>query len=220
MAFVSGAVLSLSRATSFTVQSTEFCDTNTRPQNGTRFKIGKAAFVGTTQSFSCRRREETVIYRQFRVSANLAERSFIAVKPDGVQRGVVGEIITRFEKKGYKLVGLKAVVPSKSLAEEHYAALKEKPFFGALVGFITSGPVIAMVWEGKGVVATARKLIGATNPLASEPGTIRGDFAVDVGRNVIHGSDSVENGEREIGLWFKPEEIVCWDPEQTKWIYE
>mmetsp|Transcript_17349 Transcript_17349/g.28490 ORF Transcript_17349/g.28490 Transcript_17349/m.28490 type:complete len:151 (+) Transcript_17349:2310-2762(+) len=148
------------------------------------------------------------------------ERTFVAVKPDGVQRGLVGEIIARFEKKGYKLVAMKTLIPSKELAREHYAELSEKPFFPYLVDFITSGPVVGMVWEGKGVVATARKLIGATNPLASEPGTIRGDFAVDVGRNVIHGSDSVDNGAREIKLWFKPEELLEWQPSVKPWVYE
>ncbi len=148
------------------------------------------------------------------------ERTFLAVKPDGVQRKLVGEIISRFESKGFTLVGLKLVKVSRSLAEQHYAEHKEKPFFPGLVEFITSGPVVAMVWEGKGVVASARKIIGATNPLNSEPGTIRGDFGVDVGRNIIHGSDAVETAQREISLWFKEEELVGWEPSLTQWIYE
>jgi nucleoside-diphosphate kinase len=148
------------------------------------------------------------------------ERTFLAVKPDGVQRGLVGEIIRRYEAKGFTLVGLKMIMVSKDLAEQHYGEHKEKPFFPGLVQFITSGPVVAMVWEGKGVVASARKIIGATNPLNSEPGTIRGDYGVDVGRNIIHGSDAVDTAEREINLWFKPEELSAWQPAATSWIYE
>eukprot|EP01098_Paradermamoeba_levis_P001464 TRINITY_DN11745_c0_g1_i1.p1 TRINITY_DN11745_c0_g1~~TRINITY_DN11745_c0_g1_i1.p1 ORF type:complete len:152 (+),score=59.65 TRINITY_DN11745_c0_g1_i1:89-544(+) len=148
------------------------------------------------------------------------ERSFIAVKPDGTQRRLVGEIISRFEKKGYTLVGLKLVHASQELAESHYAEHKGKGFFPKLVDFITSGPVIAMVWQGKGVVLTGRKLIGATDPLKSEPGTIRGDFGVEVGRNIIHGSDSVESANREIALWFKPEEVYAWKTLDTPALYE
>lgn len=153
-------------------------------------------------------------------SLNSVERTFLAVKPDGVQRGLVGEIIGRYEAKGFTLVGLKLMVVSRELAEQHYGEHKEKPFFGGLVDFITSGPVVAMVWEGKGVVAAARKVIGATNPLSSEPGTIRGDFGIDIGRNIIHGSDAVETAQREISLWFKPEELADWSPTLTSWIYE
>jgi nucleoside-diphosphate kinase len=148
------------------------------------------------------------------------ERTFLAVKPDGVQRGLVGEIISRYEAKGFTLVGLKLMQVSRELAEQHYGEHKERPFFPGLVDFITSGPVVAMVWEGKGVVAAARKIIGATNPLDSEPGTIRGDFGVDIGRNIIHGSDAVETAQREISLWFKSEELAAWEPTLTQWIYE
>eukprot|EP01027_Heterolobosea_sp_BB2_P008834 GEZU01013105.1.p1 GENE.GEZU01013105.1~~GEZU01013105.1.p1 ORF type:complete len:169 (+),score=64.21 GEZU01013105.1:57-509(+) len=150
----------------------------------------------------------------------MQERTFLAIKPDGVNRNLVGEIISRFENKGFKLVGLKMLQPSTELAESHYAEHKGKPFYPGLVSFITSGPVVAMVWEGKGVVAAARKMIGATNPLTSEPGTIRGDFAVDVGRNIIHGSDAVETAKREIALWFNDNELVSWEPTINKWIYE
>jgi nucleoside-diphosphate kinase len=132
----------------------------------------------------------------------------------------VGTIIQRFEQKGYTLVGLKLMRVSRELAEQHYGEHKDKPFFPGLVNFITSGPVVAMVWEGRGVIASARKLIGATNPLNAEPGTLRGDFAVDVGRNVIHGSDSPENAEREINLWFQTQELVPWEPALTSWVYE
>lgn len=148
------------------------------------------------------------------------ERTFLAIKPDGVQRKLVGEIVCRFETKGFTLVGLKFMQVSRDLAEQHYDVHREKPFFGGLVEFITSGPVVAMVWEGEGVVAAARKMIGATNPLTSEPGTIRGDFAVSIGRNIIHGSDAVETARREIDLWFKQEELVSWQPSLTSWIRE
>ncbi len=148
------------------------------------------------------------------------ERTFLAVKPDGVQRALVGEIIRRFESKGFTLVGLKLLQVSKQLAEEHYGVHRERPFFAGLVEFITSGPVVAMVWEGKGVIASARKIIGATNPLNAEPGTIRGDFGVDIGRNIIHGSDAPETAAQEIALWFNDEELVSWTPSVTPWIYE
>jgi nucleoside-diphosphate kinase len=142
------------------------------------------------------------------------------VKPDGVQRNLVGEIIRRLETKGFTLVGLKLMNVSRELAEQHYAVHKERPFFPGLVEFIISGPVVAMVWEGNGVIASARKMIGATNPLSAEPGTIRGDYGVTVGRNLIHGSDAPETAQSEIGLWFKEEELVRWQPTLTPWLYE
>ncbi len=148
------------------------------------------------------------------------ERTFLAVKPDGVQRQLVGEIIRRYETKGFKLVGLKLLQPTRELAEKHYAVHKERPFFAGLVDFITSGPVVAMVWEGDGVVASARKIIGATNPLTAEPGTIRGDYGANIGRNIIHGSDAIETAQTEIALWFKSEELVEWERSVTSWIYE
>lgn len=148
------------------------------------------------------------------------ERTFIAIKPDGVQRALVGEVIRRFEAKGFTLVGLKLMQASRELAEQHYAVHKERPFFAGLVDFITSGPLVAMVWEGDGVIASARKLIGATNPLNAEPGTIRGDFGVSVGRNLIHGSDAPETAQQEIKLWFKDEELANWKPAVTTWLYE
>ncbi|MEK4969458.1 nucleoside-diphosphate kinase [Cytobacillus kochii] len=136
------------------------------------------------------------------------EQTFLMVKPDGVQRNLIGEIVSRFEKKGFQLKGAKLMSIPTELAEEHYGEHKERPFFGELVDFITSGPVFAMVWEGENVIATARQMMGATNPKDSVPGSIRGDFAVTVGKNVIHGSDSKESAEREIGLFFKEEQIV------------
>jgi nucleoside-diphosphate kinase len=148
------------------------------------------------------------------------ERTFIAIKPDGVQRKLVAEIIRRFESKGFNLVGLKFMAVSQELASTHYEVHKERPFFPALVEFITSGPVVAMVWEGDGVVAASRKIIGATNPLSAEPGTIRGDYGANIGRNLIHGSDAVETAQREIALWFKGEELVNWSPTLTQWISE
>ncbi|NEO10262.1 nucleoside-diphosphate kinase, partial [Moorena sp. SIO3I8] len=133
---------------------------------------------------------------------------------------LVGQIIQRFETKGFTLVGLKLMSVSRELAEQHYAVHKERPFFGGLIEFIISGPVVAMVWEGKGVIASARKIIGATKPLEAEPGTIRGDYGLDTGRNLIHGSDAIETAQQEISLWFKEEELVSWEPTITSWLYE
>jgi nucleoside-diphosphate kinase len=148
------------------------------------------------------------------------ERTFLAIKPDGVQRKLIGEIIRRFETKGFTLVGLKFMNVSRELAESHYGVHRERPFFGSLVEFITSGPIVAMVWEGDGVIAGARKVIGATNPLNAEPGTIRGDLGANIGRNLIHGSDAPETAQSEIALWFKQEELVNWQPAAMAWIYE
>ncbi|MBV5257596.1 nucleoside-diphosphate kinase [Synechococcus moorigangaii CMS01] len=148
------------------------------------------------------------------------ERTFVMVKPDGVQRGLVGDVIRRFEAKGFKLVGLKLVSVSRELAEQHYGVHRERPFFGSLVEFIISAPVVAMVWEGKGAIASARKIIGATNPLDAEPGTIRGDFGVDIGRNLIHGSDGPDTAASEIALWFSESELANWEPATKAWLYE
>nr|POE72870.1 nucleoside diphosphate kinase [Quercus suber] len=148
------------------------------------------------------------------------EQTFICIKPDGVQRGLIGEIISRFEKRGYKLAAMKLVSPSKEHLEKHYADLSEKPFFRGLVTYMNSGPVCAMVWEGRDAVKTGRVLLGATNPLASAPGTIRGDFAIDVGRNVCHGSDAVESAKHEIALWFDEKELQTWKQAQHDWVYE
>lgn len=147
------------------------------------------------------------------------EKTFVMVKPDGVQRNVVGEVVRRFEQKGFKLVGAKLMQVSNELAETHYAEHKERPFFGELVDFITSGPVFAMVWEGEEVISTARTMIGATNPAEANPGSIRGDFGVTVGKNIIHGSDSPESAEREIKLFFKEEELVTYEKQDHSWIY-
>ncbi|CAN7023625.1 nucleoside diphosphate kinase II, chloroplastic [Brassica rapa] len=153
-------------------------------------------------------------------SMEQVEETYIMVKPDGIQRGLVGEIISRFERKGFKLIGLKMFQCPKELAEEHYKDLSAKSFFPSLIEYITSGPVVCMAWEGVGVVASARKLIGKTDPLQAEPGTIRGDLAVQTGRNIVHGSDSPENGKREIALWFKEGELCGWDSALAKWLRE
>jgi len=150
----------------------------------------------------------------------MSERTFIAVKPDGVQRGLVGEIMARFEKRGYKLVAAKLCMPGKAHLEKHYSDLSSKPFFAGLVSYMNSGPIFAMVWEGKDVVRMGRKMLGATNPLDSEPGTIRGDYCIEVGRNVCHGSDAVESAKKEIDLWFKKEELNDYTAHNKPWVYE
>lgn len=147
------------------------------------------------------------------------ERTYIMVKPDGVQRHLVGEIIKRFETKGYKLVALKLARPSREHLELHYADLAGKPFFAGLINYMASGPVTAMVWEGSNVVLEGRKMLGATKPSESALGTIRGDFCVEVGRNVCHGSDSVESANKEIALWF-PEGVIEWNTSDDDWVYE
>lgn len=146
------------------------------------------------------------------------ERTFLMVKPDGVQRSIIGDVVSRFENKGFQLVGAKLMQITKELAEQHYGEHKERPFFGELVDFITSGPVFAMVWEGENVISTSRLLVGATNPSEATPGTIRGDFAVTVGKNIIHGSDSSESAVREIGLFFNEEELVSYEKDSNNWI--
>jgi nucleoside-diphosphate kinase len=147
------------------------------------------------------------------------ERSFVMVKPDGVQRGLIGEVVARFERRGLKLVAAKLMTVPRDLAEAHYADLKERPFFPGLIKFITSGPVFAMVWEGPSAVTTIRKTMGATNPANAEPGTIRADLAVDVSNNIVHGSDSVENGQREISLWFGADAAVGYTRSNDPWIF-
>ncbi|KAJ6657588.1 hypothetical protein lerEdw1_002303 [Lerista edwardsae] len=141
----------------------------------------------------------------------LQERTLIAVKPDGVQRRLVGDVIKRFEKRGFKLVGLKLLQASEGILAEHYHQLHKKPFYQELLQYMTSGPVVAMVWEGCNVVKTSRAMVGETNPAEAKPGTVRGDFSVHVSRNVVHASDSVETAQREIGLWFRHDELVDWN---------
>ncbi|EPQ28605.1 uncharacterized protein PFL1_03908 [Pseudozyma flocculosa PF-1] len=149
------------------------------------------------------------------------EQTYIMIKPDGVERGLVGEIIARFERRGYQLVAMKMVHASVEHLEQHYADLKGKPFFPGLVKYMSSGPVVAMVWQGKDVVKQGRVLLGATNPLASAPGTIRGDFAIDVGRNICHGSDAVESAKKEIALWFGEQNpTINYNKTINSWVYE
>jgi nucleoside-diphosphate kinase len=147
------------------------------------------------------------------------ERTFLMVKPDGVQRGLIGEIVSRFEKKGFKLIAAKLMTVSRELAEVHYAEHREKPFFEELVGFITSGPVFAMIWEGENVISVARQMMGKTNPADAAPGTIRGDYGISVGMNIIHGSDSPESAEREIKLWFREQDQISYEKTIDRWIY-
>ncbi|ASK63339.1 nucleoside-diphosphate kinase [Virgibacillus phasianinus] len=147
------------------------------------------------------------------------EKTFLMVKPDGVQRNLVGEIVKRFESKGFKLIGAKLMVISDDLAKTHYGEHSERPFFGELVSFITSGPVFAMAFEGENVITTARDMMGKTNPLEAAPGTIRGDFGMTVGKNIIHGSDSAESAERELGLFFDEKELTTYSKQDSEWIY-
>ncbi len=147
------------------------------------------------------------------------EKSFVLVKPDGVQRSLTGEIISRFERKGLQLVGLKMIQISPELAAKHYGEHQGKPFFNDLINFITSGPVVAMVWQGLNAVTVIRNMMGKTNPAEADAGTIRGDFALFMGNNVVHGSDSTESAQREINLFFAPEELISYTRSSDAWIY-
>ncbi|MHB8126024.1 MAG: nucleoside-diphosphate kinase [Desulfitobacteriaceae bacterium] len=148
------------------------------------------------------------------------ERTFLMIKPDAVQRGLVGLIIAKLEAKGFKLVGLKLIQVDRTLAEEHYVEHKGKGFFEPTVEYIMSSPVVAMVWEGKNVVAMARELMGATNPANANPGSIRGAYGMDISRNIIHGSDSTTSAEREINLYFKPAELLDYKKAGEEWLSE
>ena len=148
------------------------------------------------------------------------ERTLVLVKPDGVQRGLIGEVISRLERRGLRLVAAKFMNVSRQLAETHYAIHKGKPFYDGLIAYITSAPVMAMVWEGPNAVAAVRQTMGATRPTEAAPGTIRHDFALEVGRNLTHASDEPSNAEKEVALWFKKEELVNWKREVDKWIFE
>jgi nucleoside-diphosphate kinase len=148
------------------------------------------------------------------------ERTLVLVKPDGVQRGLVGEVISRLERRGLRLVAAKFMQVSRELAETHYAVHQGKPFYAGLVTYITSAPVMAMVWEGPNAVAAVRQTMGATRPTEAAPGTIRHDFALEVGRNLTHASDTPENGEKEVALWFKTGELVAWKRDVDPWIFE
>ena len=148
------------------------------------------------------------------------ERTLVLIKPDGVQRGLIGEVTSRLERRGLRLVAAKFMAISQELAETHYAIHKGKPFYDGLIRYITSAPVMAMVWEGPNAVAAVRQTIGATRPTEAAPGSVRHDFALEVGRNLTHASDTVENGEQEVALWFKPGELVSWERSNDKWIFE
>lgn len=146
------------------------------------------------------------------------EKTLLMVKPDGVQRGLIGEIVRRFEQKGFQLIASKLTVMTKAQAEAHYDELSSKPFFGEVVDFISSGPVFAMVWQGDQIIALSRTMMGKTNTMDALPGTIRGDLAVHTGMNLIHGSDSPESAEREINNFFKPDEIFTYKQAVQDWI--
>lgn len=148
------------------------------------------------------------------------ERTLVLVKPDGVQRGLVAEILGRFERRGLHLRGLKLMRVTPELAAKHYAEHQGKPFYEGLIAFITASPVVAMVYEGEGVVAAVRTMMGATNPADAAPGTIRGDLALDLGMNTVHGSDSVERGAQEVALFFSEDELVAWGPALAAWVRE
>lgn len=148
------------------------------------------------------------------------ERSLVLIKPDGVQRGLVGEIIKRLEQRGLKLVAAKFMWVSDQLAQTHYAVHFGKPFYNGLINYICSAPVMAMVWEGQDAIAAIRQTMGATNPTVAAPGTIRHDFAIISSRNLTHASDSIENSEKEIALWFKPEELVTWSKIDEEWLFK
>ena len=148
------------------------------------------------------------------------ERTLVLVKPDGVQRGLIGEIISRFERRGLHLVGMKFMQMTKAQAEEHYGEHKDKKFFPGLVAFITSAPVVAMVWEGTDAITKVRCMMGETKPIDSPPGTIRGDFGMDVGMNLVHGSDGAASAATEIQRFFASHELVTWTRDVEKWVYE
>jgi nucleoside-diphosphate kinase len=150
----------------------------------------------------------------------MTQRTLVLVKPDGVQRGLVGEVISRLERRGLKLAGLKLMQVDNALARQHYAEHVERPFFPGLAQFITSSPLVAMVWEADNAVSIVRQTMGETNPVNSPAGTIRGDLGIDIGRNLVHGSDSPESAEREVNLFFRAEEILSYDRSLDPWITE
>ncbi|KAJ1842156.1 nucleoside diphosphate kinase Ndk1 [Coemansia sp. RSA 2708] len=193
-------------------------------------RFGTAAAAAGVVSFGytlfMSQKEASVVHADssvpiYGVPGTAKERTFIAVKPDGVQRGLISDIVARFERRGYKLVGMKLLVPSAALAKEHYADLSSKPFFAGLVDYMTNGkaPVIGMVWEGPSVIKQGRVMLGATDPKAAGPGTIRGDYCLTIGRNICHGSDSAESAQKEISLWFGGKgEIVNWSSNNEEWV--
>jgi nucleoside-diphosphate kinase len=148
------------------------------------------------------------------------ERTFVMIKPDAFQRGLVGEVVSRIEDRGLKLVGMKLLVPSQEQGEKHYAEHSDEPFYEDLVGFITSGPAVPMVVEGENAVSVVRDMIGATDPAEASPGTVRGDLALDIGRNCVHAADAPETAEREISIYFDEDEIESYERNDEAWLYE
>jgi len=148
------------------------------------------------------------------------EKTLVLVKPDGIQRGLIGEVILRLERRGLKLIAAKFLWVSRELAETHYAIHVGKPFYPGLIDYITSAPVMAMVWEGPAAIAAVRQTMGSTRPTEAAPGSIRHDYALQVGKNLTHASDTPENGEKEVALWFRPEELLAWERDADRWIYE
>ena len=148
------------------------------------------------------------------------ERSLVLVKPDGVQRALIGEVVSRLERRGLRLVAAKFMQVSRELADTHYAIHKGKPFYDGLISYITSAPVMAMAWEGPNAVAAIRQTMGATRPTEAAPGSLRHDFALEVGRNLTHASDTVENAANEVALWFRQEELVNWKRDVDRWVFE
>lgn len=148
------------------------------------------------------------------------ERTLVIIKPDGVQRSLTGDIIGRLERRGLRLAAMKFMAVSRELAERHYAIHKGKPFYDGLVAYITSGPVVVMAWEGNKAIEAVRQTVGATNPTAAAPGTIRADLALEIGRNLIHASDGAETAAFELGLWFKADEVVDWARDGERWVFE
>ena len=148
------------------------------------------------------------------------EHSLVLVKPDGVQRGLIGEVISRLERRGLRLIAAKFLQVSQELAETHYAIHKGKPFYDSLIDYITSAPVMAMVWEGPNAVAAIRQTMGATRPTDAAPGSLRHDFSLEIGRNLTHASDTIENSEKEVELWFKSSELISWERDTDRWIFE
>ena len=148
------------------------------------------------------------------------EKTLVLIKPDGVQRGLIGTAITRLEQRGLRLVAAKFLKVSHDLAEQHYGIHQGKSFYNNLITYITSAPVMAMTWEGPNAINAVRQTMGSTRPTEAAPGSVRHDFALEIGRNLTHASDTVENGEKEVALWFKPEELVSWSRETDRWIFE
>lgn len=148
------------------------------------------------------------------------EQTLLLIKPDGVQRGLIGIIISRVEQRGLRMMGMKFMRVSRALAETHYSIHEGKPFYDKLIDYITSAPVVAIVWQGNKAVDVVRQVLGATDPTAADPGTVRADYGIDIGRNLTHGSDSLENGRAEVSLWFTTEELVDWERASEEWVFE